>query len=159
MISGVQTLRIIAISLALAFPLLALPASFVAGSHIWTLEQLPWLAFVIVVATAAAVLNRWLDLREPTGSSADQIAESYRNQLLAQIAVSELPGLLAFILILFTQPVPAGAVILGFLASFGLVWLVAPTDSRLERLQEESRARGVNGDVRDALEHLLAWRP
>lgn len=159
MISGVQTLRVIAVSLALAFPLLALPAAFVAGNASWTSAQLPWVAFVLLAAVTAAVLSRWLQLRQPEGSSVTQMAESYRNHLLMQIAVSEIPGVLSFCLVLFTQPVPAGAVILGFLASFAMVWLVAPTDSRLQQLQEEARARGVSGDVRGALDELFMWRP
>lgn len=159
MISGVQTLRVIAVSLALAFPLLALPAAFVAVHHIWTVEQMPWVAFILLTAVGAALLSRWLQLREPEGTSATQIAESYRNNLLGQIAVSELPGMVAFFLVLFTQPVPSAAVVIGFLASFGLVFLVAPTDRRLQQLQDEARARGVNGDVRDALDELLMWRP
>lgn len=159
MISGVQTLRVIAVSLALAFPLLALPAAFVASHQIWAREQLPWVALVLLATVAVGVASRWLELRQPGGNSATQIAEAYRNHLLMQIGVSEIPGMLAFFLVLFTQPVPAAAVILGFLASFGLVWLVAPTDSRLQQLQEEVRARGVQGDVREALDELLMWRP
>lgn len=159
MISGVQTLRVIAVSLALAFPLLALPAAFVASHQIWTREQLPWVAFILLATVTAAVVSRWLELRRPEGSTASQIAEAYRNHLLLQIGVSEVPGMLAFFLVLFTQPVPAAAVILGFLASFGLVWTVAPTDSRLQQLQEDVRERGVQGDVREALDELLMWRP
>lgn len=160
MITGLQTLRVIALAATFSFPILVLPSSFVASGTMFRLNaQIGWIALMLITAVGAGLASRWVELREPVGGSAQQVAISYRNRFFLQALIGMSPGALAFVFSLFARPFPGIAVLLGLVFTVLLVGLVAPTERTLDRLQDQARAQGVNGDVRSALDELYSWRP
>lgn len=159
-ITGLQTLRVIALAAALAFPILIVPAAFVGSGTMFRFpEELPWLALMLIVAVGAGVVSRYVDLREPSGGSAQEVAISYRNRFFAQAAIGVVPSAVAFLLAMFVRPFPGLAVIVGVGCTVLLVVLVAPTERTLDKLQDQARSSGVREDVRSALDDLYSWRP
>lgn len=161
MISGLQTLRVIAIAAGGTFFLLVLPSAFVASRGFFQLgAQVPHIAFVLLGAAGAALLIRWLQLRESESPrTAQDLALLYRTRFLLAAAAAQIPGILAFGFSLFARPFPGLAVMLGVLITAGLVWVFAPTNRTLDRLQDEARENHINDDVRGVLDDLYTWQP
>lgn len=160
MITGLQTLRVVALAAAFAFPILILPAAFVAiGTMFRFPEQLPWVALMLIAAVGAGVGSRYVELREPSGGSAHDVAISYRNRFFSQAVIGTVPSAFAFAFSLFVRPFPGLAVLLGVASTILLVAVVAPTERTLDKLQGQARSSGVHEDVRGALDELYSWRP
>lgn len=159
MITGLQTLRVIAAAAGGGFFILVLPAAFVASGGFFRGSQLPAVAFVLLGAAVAALLIRYLQMRQEPAQSAEDLALQYRSRFLLQVAAAQIPGLLAFGFSLFARPFPGIAVLLGVVATALLVWSVAPTTRNLDRLQDEAREHHLQGDVRGVLDELYTWRP
>lgn len=160
-ISGLQTLRIVAIAAGGAFFLLVLPSAFVAPSSYFRLHfQVPAIALMLLGAAAAALAIRYLQLR-PTHSprSTEDIALAFRTRFLLQVTAAQIPGAIAFGASVFSRRYPGVAILLGVVATALLVWSVAPTSRNLDRLQDEAREHGIHGDVRAVLDQLYSWRP
>lgn len=159
--TGLQTLRVIAIAAGGTFFLLVLPSAFVASRGFFQLgAQVPHIAFVLLGAAAAALLIRWLQLREShTPRTAQDLALRYRTRFLLSVAAAQIPGILAFGFSLFARPFPGLAVMLGVLVTAGLVFVVAPTNRTLDRLQDEAREHQIHADVRGVLDELYTWQP
>lgn len=159
-ISGLQTLRVIAIAAGGAFFLLVLPSAFVSSRGFFQIgAQVPHIAFVLLGAAGAALLIRWLQLRTDSPRSAQDLALSYRTRFLLSAAAAQIPGILAFGFSIFARPFPGLAVTLGVLATAGLVFVVAPTTRTLDRLQDEARENQIHDDVRGVLDDLYTWQP
>lgn len=158
MITGLQTLRLVALVGAFAFAILVLPATIAAAGPIFRPSaQIPAIALVFLGGAVAALVVRWLQSRrQPTHPSAREAAMAYRTRFLLQVGIAQVPGFFAFVFSIFVRPFPAIAILLGAIFTIGLVALVAPTERNLDRLQEEA---GGHGDVRSALDELYSWRP
>lgn len=160
-ISGLQTLRVIALAGGLGFFILVLPAAFVASGQLFRLStQVAAIAFVLLGAAGAALAIRFLQLRhEATPRSAADLALVYRTRFLLQVGAAQIPGALAFGFSILARPLPGLAVLLGVMATALLVWSVAPTSRTLDRLQDEARQNQIHDDVAGVLDELYSWRP
>lgn len=161
MITGLQTLRMIALGAAFTFLILVLPATLVApGGFFQITRQLPAFGLVLLGAAGAALGIRWLQLREEeTPRTAQEVALAYRSRFFLQAAVAQVPGFLAFLMSLWARPYPGLAVLLGVACTVALIVLVGPTERNLGRLEDEARQHNIQGSVRGALDELYSWRP
>jgi len=160
-ITGLQTLRMIALAAAFVFVILVLPATLVAtGGFFQITRQMPAFGLILLGATGAAIGIRWLQLRETeTPRTAQEVALAYRTRFFMQAAVAQVPGFLAFLMSLWARPYPWLAVLLGVACTAALVALVGPTERNLNRLEDEARRHNIHGSVRGALDELYSWRP
>lgn len=161
MITGLQTLRVVALAAGVGWFILVLPAAFVSTRGFFQVgDQLPAIAFVILATAGAAVLIRFLQLRlAESPRTAQEMALLYRTRFLLQAGAAQLPGLIAFGFSIFARPFAGIAVLLGVTATGLLVLSVAPTNRTLERLQDEARDHQIRDDVAGALDDLYTWRP
>lgn len=161
MITGLQTLRVVALAAGGGWFILVLPAAFVSTRGFFQVaDQLPAIAFVILGAAGAGVAIRFLQLRiTESPRTAQEMALLYRTRFLLQAAAAQLPGLFAFGFSISARPFPGIAVLLGVAATALLVLAVAPTTRTLDRLQDEARDYQIRDDVAGALDELYTWRP
>lgn len=160
-ISGLQTLKLIALAGGGGFFLLVLPSAFVASGQFFRVStQLSKIALVLLGAAGAALIIRYLQLRPgETPRSAQDLARMYRNRFLLQVAAAQIPGGLAFLFSVFARPFPGIAVLLGVAATALLVWSVGPTSRNLDRLQDEARENQIRENVVGVLDEWFSWRP
>lgn len=161
MITGLQTLRMVGLGAAFVFVILVLPATIVASGPYFSLSrQVQEIGFILVAGAGAALLVRWLQLRETgTPRTAQELALEYRTRFFQQAAAAQIPGLLAFMMSLSARPYPFLAILLGVLFTVGLVAVVGPTERNLDRLEDAARRHNIQGSVRGALDELYSWRP
>lgn len=161
LITGLQTLRMVGLGAAFVFLILVLPATIVAAGPFFSLSrQLQEIGFILVAGAGAALLVRWLHVRETDSPrTAQELALQYRSQFFQQAAAAQIPGLLAFLMSLFARPYPFLAILLGVAFTVGLAVLVGPTERNLDRLEDEARRHNIQGSVRGALDELYSWRP
>jgi hypothetical protein len=95
-------------------------------------------ALTLAMLVAIAAVERLL-LASPPTTDGDALA-AYRTRFLVQLALSELPGLLAFAMTLAVGPPWLGLV--GGLGSFACAWSCRPSRDRMGRLDRAWQARG-----------------